>query len=283
MATPWDRAAAGYLGEWVPRFRPYHTDLVHELALRPGLRVLVVTSGPGAEVLAVSRAVSPGGFVRATDTSPEMVALSAGEVARAGLEGVACAVADAGDVSGGPWDAIVCAFGLWQIEPAARAAALDAWRGALRPRGKVGIVTWGPSEPDDPFERLGLALRAVEPQHDVPNPRVLAARESMEAMFDTAGLALVRHTVVRHTLTFPTSEAFVRAMREACTWRRRWEELGDVRMERVARAFYEWTGGPDVPLTFEPPATLAIAGLPGAEIELATRPSVRVPLSSRSV
>jgi hypothetical protein len=102
----------------------------------------------------------------------------------------------------------------------------------------------------------------------------------MGAMFEAAGLALVRHTVIRHTMSFPTSERFVRAMREACTWRKRWEELGDARMERVARAFYGWTGGPDVPLTFQPPATLAIAGLPGAELELEGRPSVRVPRSA---
>jgi len=282
MATPWDRAAAGYLEEWVPRFVPYHTDLVRELALSPGLRALVVTAGPGAEVLAVARAVSPRGVVRATDSSPEMVTICAGEVARAGLGGVTCALADAGDTSGGPWDAVVCAFGLWQIEPAARALALEAWRKALGPRGKVGIVTWGPPEPDDPFEQLGLALRLVEPQHDVPRPRVLAERAAMASMFEEAGLALVRHTVVRHTLTFPSAERFVRAMREACTWRRRWEELGDARMEKVARAFYEWTGGPDVPLSFQPPATLAIAGLPGAELELDGRPSVRAPLSSRA-
>ena len=54
MATPWDRAAAGYLDEWVPRFVPYHLDLVRELALHPGARVLVASAGPGSEVLAVA-------------------------------------------------------------------------------------------------------------------------------------------------------------------------------------------------------------------------------------
>jgi ubiquinone/menaquinone biosynthesis C-methylase UbiE len=284
MGTPWDRAAGGYLEEWVPRFVPYHTDLVRQLALSPGARVLVVTAGPGAEVLALARAVGPTGMVRATDTSPEMVALCKEQVARAGLSGVTCAVADASDVSGPEdWDAIVCAFGLWQIEPKPRAAAMQAWRQALAPRGKVGIVTWGPPEDDDPNEQLSQALRVVEPGYDVPSPRVLAEREAMAAMFDEAGLSLVRHTVVRHTMSFPSAERFVRAMREACTWRRRWEELGGARMEKVARAFYEWTGGPDVPLSFAPPATLAIAGIPGAELELEGRPSVKVPASTRSL
>jgi hypothetical protein len=56
MGTPWDRAALGYLEEWVPRFVPYHLDLVREMALAPGQRVLVPSAGPGAEVLPVARA-----------------------------------------------------------------------------------------------------------------------------------------------------------------------------------------------------------------------------------
>jgi ubiquinone/menaquinone biosynthesis C-methylase UbiE len=288
MGTPWDRAASGYLEEWVPRFVPYHNDLVRELALSPGARVLVVSSGPGAEVIAVARTVGVTGFVRATDTSPEMVGLCQQQLSKAGLFSVQCAVADASDVSGDrsdkvAWDAIVCAFGLWQFEPEKRALTMEAWGRALSPRGKVGVLTWGPPEADDPFERLGQALRAVEPGYDVPSPRILAEREAMASMFEDAGLSLVRHTVVHHTLTFPTAERFVRAMREACTWRRRWEELGDARMDKVARAFYEWSGGPDQPLTFSPPATLAIAGLPGAELELAHRPSVRAPASTRGL
>jgi hypothetical protein len=82
---------------------------------------------------------------------------------------------------------------------------------------------------------------------------------------------------VRHTLAFQSAEAFVRAMREACTWRRIWEDVGDARMQRVAARFCERVGGPGAPLSFEPTATIAIAALPGAEVELQHRPSVRAP------
>ena len=67
MATPWNRAADRYVTEWMPRFRPYHLDLVRELALDEGQRVLVTTSGPGAEVLALAHAVGPTGLVLAHD------------------------------------------------------------------------------------------------------------------------------------------------------------------------------------------------------------------------
>jgi O-methyltransferase/aklanonic acid methyltransferase len=262
MGTPWDRAAAGYLEQWVPRFLPYHLDLVREMALRAGDRVLVTSAGPGAEVLAVARAVGKDGFVRATDKSPEMVHLCRDQATRAGLPiSIECAEADAGDAQGGPWDGVICAFGLWQLPT--HASAVRSWGQALALGGKVGIITWGPSESGDPFTVLGAFLRELEPAYGVPDPHVAAERQAMAAMFERADLAMVRHTVVRHTLTFPTAETFVRALRESCTWRRVWEELGDARLERVAARFYEWSGGPDRPLSFDPPATLAIARLAG--------------------
>jgi len=280
MATPWDRAAAGYLDEWVPRFVPYHLDLVRELTLAPGQRVLVTSAGPGSEVLAVARAVGAAGYVRATDKSEEMVRICDEQVKKGSFANVACSKADAADVRDGAstpsrWDAIVCAFGLWQLSD--RLATLRAWSGALTKNGKVGIVTWGPPDADDPFERLAQCLRELEPDYAIPPARILAERQAMDDMFAHAGLTMIRHTVVRHTLSFKSADAFVKALREACTWRRIWEEIGDARVERVAARFFEFTGGPDAPLSFEPAATLAIAALPGAEVELEHRPSIRVP------
>jgi ubiquinone/menaquinone biosynthesis C-methylase UbiE len=276
MGTPWDRAAAGYLEEWVPRFVPYHLDLVHEMALREGDRVLVTSSGPGSEVLAVARAVGPQGMVRATDRSAEMVRICREQMERARLAApIECAQADASEAAGGPWDAVICAFGLWQLDT--RVQALRAWAGALTPRGKVGVITWGPSDPDEPFDQLANSLRELEPDHAVPTPHVEAERDAMASMFAAAGLTMVRHTVVRHTLSFASAEAFVKALREACTWRRIWEELGEARLERVASRFYDRVGGPSNPVSFDPPATIAIAALPGTEVELDNRPSVRVP------
>jgi len=249
---------------------------VREMAMRPGDRVLVTSAGPGAEVLAVARAVGDAGTVRATDKSAEMVRICREQMDRARLSTpVECAEADAGDVQGGPWDAVLCAFGLWQLP--SRTDVLRAWAGALASSGKVGLITWGPSDPGEPFQVLTACLHELEPALAVPDPHVHAARDAMATMFQAGGLAMVRHTVVGHTLTFRSAEAFVRAMREACTWRRIWEDLGDARMERVAGRFYEKVGGPGTPLSFAPQATIAVAALPGAEVELQHRPSVRVP------
>jgi ubiquinone/menaquinone biosynthesis C-methylase UbiE len=275
-STPWDRAAAGYLEEWVPRFMPYHLDLVREMAVRQGDRVLVTASGPGAEVLAVARAVGARGYVKATDRSPEMVRLCGQQVESGHLEAtVECVEADALDATGGLWDAVLCAFGLWQLPD--REDALRAWARELAPRGKVGVIAWGPGDAGDPFFEIAACLREVERGVKVPDVDGLTGRAAMASMFEGSGLTMVRHTVVSHTLSFKSAEGFVRALREACSWRRVWEEIGDQRMERVAARFYAAHGGPDAPLTFEPAATLAVAALPGAEVELAHRPSVRAP------
>jgi len=277
MATPWNRAADRYVTEWMPRFRPYHLDLVRELALEEGQRVLVPTSGPGAEVLALAHAVGAQGRVRSTDMSSGMVDVCAASVQSAGFGArVSCEVADAADTAGGPFDAIVCAFGLWQIER--RDETLAAWGKALAPGGKIGILISGPPDADDMFEAMNETLRELEPHYPRPKTRILAERDSLQKLLAAADLAIVRLTVVRHTMTFKSLEAFVDAMKEGCTWRRIADQIGEERSHRVALRFYEKMGGdPTMALSFRPPSTIVIAARPGDDVRLEGRPSVRVP------
>lgn len=275
MATPFDRAAKRYIEEWVPRFVPYHLDLVRELALAEGQRVLVARCGPGAEVLAVARAVGDQGCVRATNPSAELIAICDGQVKKARFPAVTCVRAEAADVGDGGWNAVVCAFGLWTVKD--RADVLKSWAGSLAPHGKVGVLTFGPPDPADPFEILASALRELEPDATTKPPRIESTRDSFARAFEEGGLALVRHTTLRHTVSFPSAEDFTAAIREGRTWRNVWEELGPERMNKVTARFYAEVGGPTAPLVFEPVATLAIAALPGAEVDLAVRPSVVAP------
>jgi ubiquinone/menaquinone biosynthesis C-methylase UbiE len=188
-------------------------------------------------------------------------------------------VADAADASGGPWDAIVCAFGLWQIEN--RDETLASWTKALAPGGKVGILISGPPDADDMFESMNEVLRELEPHYPRPKTRVLAERDALQKMLNAAVLTIVRLTVVRHTMSFKSLEAFVDAMKEGCTWRRIADQLGDERAHRVALRFYEKMGGdPTQPLSFRPPSTIVLAGRPGEQVRLDGRPSVRVPAAS---
>lgn len=273
MATPWDRPTREYVAEWVPRFFPYLRDLVCELALDDGERVLVPCCGTGAEVVAVAREVGPAN-VRATELDQALADVARLGLDAAGFPSVRLSVSPAEDVSGGSWDAVVCAFGLWQLDH--RVDVLRAWRGALAPKGKVGVLTWGPPEENDPFERMMRCLAEREPAYALVPPRIHSGRDSMESMFEEAGLTLARHTVLRHTLSFPSAEAFVTALRCARGFDRAFAELGEARLGLVLARFYEEVGGPAAPLPWDPPATLAIAANPGTEVTLLSRSSMRV-------
>ena len=273
MATPWDRASLSYVTEWVPRFIPYHLDAVHELALHGGDRVLIPAAGAGAEVVAVARVTSTDRGIRATSEDRAMLSFCAERVEAAGLaERVVCETAKVEDVSGGPWDAIICAFAFDRVTDPT--ALLQAWRGAISPNGKICVVVWGPAEINDPFARFRAAAGFEEPALR----RDLTDRNQLADLFESVDLAMVRHTVVRHTLRFQSAEAFARSMLETSTGHAVFERLGETRMRQVAARFFETTGGPDAPIVFQPAATIAIAALPGAEIELAVRSSMRIPI-----
>jgi SAM-dependent methyltransferase len=280
MGTPWDRASRTYVDEWVPRFVPYHTDLARELGVKEGQRVLVPLCGPGSEVIALGRAVGANGRVVATDDAP-MVRVARERVAAAALAAsVTLEEAPEVFVQGGPFDAVVVAFGLARI--ADPRPALEAWRDALTPNGKLGLMSWGPAAPDDPYEQLMEAFHECEPGERIAAETAVTDRAALSALLETAGLVLVRHTVVRHTLRFATAETFLRALRGSCTWCSKWDALGAARSARVAARFFHEVGGPDAPIAWDPPATIAIAGHPGAEIELPHRPSVRIPTAPPS-
>ncbi len=272
MATPWDRPSREYNEEWVPRFVPYLRDLVSELALDDGERVLVPCCGTGAEVVAVAREVGAS-HVRATELDEALAKEARARLDAAGFPDAQLSVAPAEDVSGGSWDAVVCAFGLWQLDH--RVDVLRAWRGALTTKGKVGVLTWGPPEEHDPFERMMRCLAEREPALALVPPRIHSGRDSMESMFEEAGLSLVRHTVLRHTLSFPSAEAFVKALRYARGFDGAFAALDETRLGLVLARFYEEVGGPSAPLPWDPPATLAIAANPGTEVTLFSRPSLR--------
>jgi hypothetical protein len=54
--------------------------------------------------------------------------------------------------------------------------------------------------------------------------------------------------------------------------------LGAERVARVLGRFYERAYAEGAPVTYSPAVTIVIAAVPGAEVELPHRPSVRVPI-----
>lgn len=260
-ANCWDGAASPYFDLWVPRLIPYHEDLVRRAVVRPGERVLVTSSGPGAELLPISRALGGLGVLAATDSSVQMIEHARSEAAKAEIRmQVEFRVADAADTLGRSWDLIVSSFGLWQLDD--RVSVLRAWRDGLDEGGRVAVLEWGPPEPDGPFELVSQALDAVAPELSPAHHTLgLASRESMGEMLAAAGLQMVRHAVVRNLMSFGSAEGFLQALCIGGTCVRFAEALGRDRMLRMGEAFYASLDPPSprTPLTFSPAASIAIA------------------------
>ncbi len=283
MATPWDDLADAaeldaYLAEWGPRFVPYQLDLVGEMAVPPGARVLVPYAGAGQEVLAAARAVGDDGRVVATDPRPLLASICTEQVRRARFDGITRVEVAPAETREGPFDVVLCAFGMFKIED--RSRVLRNWGNSLSGVGKIGLLTWGPADAGGPLTDLHSALKEIEPGATAPADGLPPSREDFEHLFDAAGLSLVRHTILHHTLSFATAEAFVAALTLGSTWGAVAAELGEARFSRVAARFYDMQGGPTGALAFRPAATLAIAARPGSEVQLSARPSVKVPVKA---
>lgn len=264
----WDRASPGYLAEWQPNFGPYEADLAAELGLREGDSVLTTA---GFEALALARAVGEGGKVFACDASDEVLVLCKERVEAAGL---GARVATSKEPSGGPFNAAVSAFSLGQSnDPVATLRNLGEM---IRPDGKVGVIVWGPATDGDPERAFAKIIDELHPEihatEDLPFDRA-----SLAALFEKAGLVVVRHTIVMHPLVFQRAERFAMSLLAARTYGPKLVERGEEHVAAALARFYERVAAQDEPVSYSPAATIIIAAHPGAEVELPHRPSVRVP------
>ncbi len=275
MHSGWNCAAPSYVSEWLPQFAPYDADLAREVSVREGNHVL---STAGAEAIAFARAVGESGSVDCLETSPEMRALCTERIASAAFEKRARVV----ERPQKKYDVIALAHVRTDGDPRAHLSdMLQTLRASLASNGKVGLLHWGPDSETDPERIFARAIEAVAPEALATSSRLDVDRASLTALFEAAGLALVRHTVVSHAIVFPTAARFARSLVLSRAYGARLTALGESRVAAVLARFYEKVSGEDATITFAPSATIAVAGLPGAELELPHRPSVRIPAVAR--
>lgn len=280
MGIPWNRAAPAYTATFLPRFLPYHHSFVEELAVKEGDRVLSPVCGPGTDALSFARTIGSAGKLRATDPDASWTETVVTRFREASVSGHASfEVAPPTDASGGPFDVIATAF--HGLDAVAERHALEAYRDALSTHGKIGRLEWGPSTDDDPFDAFLDALAEYAPSFDVQESvDAIVDRSALAKLFESAGLTMVRHTVIRHTVVFATAEEYLDGLVLSLRYRDAFVRLGETTVQKVRARFFDRVGGPTAALSFQPAATIAIAALPGAEVELPHRPSVRVPRSS---
>jgi ubiquinone/menaquinone biosynthesis C-methylase UbiE len=208
----WSSHANAYDVWFAPLTARFAKDVVTELGLGPGARVLDVGAGTGSFTIAAART---GADVLATDFAPGMINALRANVSAAGLV-ARTAVMDgqALDLHDHTFDAAASLLGLVYFPDLA--AGARELRRVLRIGGRAAIVTWAP----DGFavQRIVLdALERVLPDEQLrpttlPPLFRLTDPSTVEMLLVEAGFASVDVRVLEHIWRIPEPEAFFQSL-----------------------------------------------------------------------
>jgi ubiquinone/menaquinone biosynthesis C-methylase UbiE len=166
----WEEVANEYAGDRLGIFERFGGRLLELLRPSPGSELFDVGTGTGAVALQARAWVGPEGKVTGSDVATTMVSLARQAAAEQGITGITFCQMDGEqlDFPDASFDAVTCAFSLFQFPDMSRALA-EMWR-VLRPGGRVGISNWGPgffspvaSLQRDLFREFGLKPLLANP------------------------------------------------------------------------------------------------------------------------
>src|SRR5262245_25690605 len=170
--TPQSRARAAYdaasdsYDEPALSFWDFHgRRTVERLGLEPGMRVLDVCCGSGASALPAAEAVGPTGHVTGVDLSEKLLDRARAKAAARGLANTTFVTGDLANldaVGGGPYDAVVCVFGIFFLPD--MVAALRGLFTQVAPGGKLAVTSWGPRLFEPGNTLFWDAVREVAPE-----------------------------------------------------------------------------------------------------------------------
>lgn len=202
IAGVFDRSAATYEQLGPEYFGPMGRALAGRAAPRPGERVLDLGCGRGHCLIPLAEAVGPSGRVLGLDLAPGMVEAAAADARRLGLAHVSVRVGDAAepDVEPGSFDLVTAGFVIFFLPDPA--AAVRAWRRALRPGGRLTISTFNGQDPN--YKHLLKVVGAFVPERpedrDARRPEMFRAAEAVTAVLGEGGFQDIDH----HYVTFET-------------------------------------------------------------------------------
>ncbi len=218
----WDEAADAWL-RWGPTLEQWlgeATEVMLDLAgVGSGSRVIDVAAGAGGQTLAAARRVGPTGRVLATDISPQILELAAGEARAAGFANVGTLVVDGEelDVEAGSYDAAISRLGLIYFPD--RRRALERIRRALRPGGRLAAIVYSTPERNGFFSiPVGIIRRHAQlppPAPGLPGPFSLGAPGVLEDELAAAGFGDVAVRTVDAPLRLASATECLRFERES--------------------------------------------------------------------
>ncbi|WP_020667384.1 class I SAM-dependent methyltransferase [Amycolatopsis nigrescens] len=211
VAALFDRSSETYDAVDVEFFPVFARQLLADVRLVPGERVLDVGCGRGAVLFAAAEQVGAEGTVTGIDLSPRMVERTARDIRQRGLTGVAVAVMDAQEPSlPGGFDAVLASAVVFFLPDPL--AGLRAWHDLLVPGGRLGVTTFGGNDPRwagveevfRPFVPPAMIWAMVNPASP------FASVENFEAASAAVGFADMSSVVREHPITFRDPEQWIR-------------------------------------------------------------------------
>ena len=222
-----------------PLFRPWAEDVLEEVGLSPGERLLDVACGTGIVARLAKARLGTGGGVVGVDLSPAMLA-----VARREEPGIDWREGDAGALplrDGERFDVVVCQQGM-QFFPD-RPAAASQMRRALADGGRLAVSTWRPDAEVPVCEALRhVAERQLGPIAD--RRHGFGESGPLVALLRDAGFHDIRTKTVSRTIRFEDGSVFIRLNAMALVGMSgRSKEMADHEREGAVMAIVRDSGG----------------------------------------
>jgi ubiquinone/menaquinone biosynthesis C-methylase UbiE len=182
-----------------------------------GQRVLDIATGVGDPALTAARIVGSSGSVVGIDHAPQMLVAARERAAAAGLSNTTFLEGNAQTLDLPPqsFDAVLSRWGLMFFLPLV--PALAGFRRVLRPGGYLAAAVWGMPQQVPLISASCAAVMAQLgrplPPPDAPGPFNLADQDKLAESLAEAGFSNVRTEPLTISVTFPSTDVFVRFQR----------------------------------------------------------------------
>ena len=203
----WDKAAAAYEPGWRNSLARVQSRLLEIAAAKPGEHALDIACGTGLVTFPLAQAVTPTGWVVATDISQAMVDILRAEAERRGMPQVEAFRADAETLEALPaatFDLVTCALGFMYFPEPDRAMA-EIMR-VLKPGGRVIIAVWGARKNCGWADIFPIVDARVQSQV-CPMFFQLGTGRALAWQMENAGMEFVADEKLAHDLPYPDEDA----------------------------------------------------------------------------
>jgi ubiquinone/menaquinone biosynthesis C-methylase UbiE len=149
-------------------WNPVANAVVAAADVHLGERVFDAWAGTGAGTIPAAQLCGPDGTVDAVDPSAAMLDMARAKAEALNLENIRFSVGEPSHWTAGPYDAVLCCYGLFLVPD--MAATTTRMASLLRPGGRLALSTWNEGALEG-FETILLEACAEEQAPAVPRTR----------------------------------------------------------------------------------------------------------------